>query len=512
MRFTFWVSRLLKNMTIFVQKNLANPPIFRDYALCRYHNSEPGKDAHLRRRDSVMKEVAIEYAKKPMTGNAGLVPVGKLIKKLGITTFCDTHISIERGANAVYSVTDVLVITLLSVVAGGSHLSHVGLLRHDGLLRRIFEWGRFPVNTTVGRLFRLFSPKHCAELAEVEHLARCRVWGRKWFHRITLDFDSTVKGVFGRQQGAEKGFNPKKKGQRSYHPLLCFVAETRECLHNWFRCGNVYSANGGAEFLKECLARLPKRFGRLFARGDSAFCDGKLLDVLDTHQALYAIKAAFKGMTTVLAKQSWQPLANRPGWEACAFRHQCGGWSQPRRFVAVRRPIKTVVHQGLFTWTTVEYEYFCYVTSLDWQPWNIHRYSGQRGTSENWIQWCKGQMGAASMLTQDFWANSALFQVCLLAYNLLVWLLWLTMRHQLREEPDTVRGWLIRVPAKLVRHAGQLVLTVSTTAQAQWRTVEDGLAELQLAEGVLGRSNRRQRTRRTGHREACALMAHTRVK
>ena len=149
----------------------------------------------------------------------------------------------------------------------------------------------------------------------------------------------------------------------------------------------------------------------------------------------------------------------------------------------MRRPIETVVNLGLFTWTTVDYEVFCYVTTLDWQPWNIHRYYGQRGTSENWIQWCKGQMGAASMLTQDFWANSALFQVCLLAYNLLVWLLWLTRRQKLGEEPETVRGWLIRVPAKLVRHARRLVLKVSAAgdAQEQWQAVEDGLAELQFA-------------------------------
>jgi len=245
--------------------------------------------------------VSVEMSGKNLTGNAGLVPVGKFATKLGLTSLFEEHISIERGANAVYSVADALLITLLSVVAGGSHVSHVSLLRNDGLLRTIFEWARFPVNTTLGRIFRLFSPKHCVELAEVDQQARRKVWGRTWFQRITLEFDSSVKGVFGHQEGAEKGFNPKKKGQRSYHPLLCFVAETRECLHNWFRCGNAYSANGSAEFMRECLARLPKRFGRLFGRGDSAFFDGKLLDVLDAHHMLYAIKAAFKGMSSLLA-------------------------------------------------------------------------------------------------------------------------------------------------------------------------------------------------------------------
>jgi len=41
---------------------------------------------------------------------------------------------------------------------------------------------------------------------------------KKGFGRVTLDFDSTVIGVHGSQEGADKGFNPKNKGQKSYHP------------------------------------------------------------------------------------------------------------------------------------------------------------------------------------------------------------------------------------------------------------------------------------------------------
>jgi hypothetical protein len=42
--------------------------------------------------------------------------------------------------------------------------------------------------------------------------------GKKWFGRVILDLDSTVIGINGSQEGAEKDFNPKKKGQKSYHP------------------------------------------------------------------------------------------------------------------------------------------------------------------------------------------------------------------------------------------------------------------------------------------------------
>ena len=54
-----------------------------------------------------------------------------------------------------------------------------------------------------------------------------------------------------------------------------------------------------------------------------------------------------------------------------------------------------------------------------------HKYYGQRATSENWIEWCKNHMASGSILTQDFWANSAIFQTCIMAYNLMVWMMWL---------------------------------------------------------------------------------------
>jgi len=298
-----------------------------------------------------------------------------------------------------------------------------------------------------------------------------------------MDFDSTVKGVFGSQEGARKGYNRKKKGQKSYHPLLCFIAESRECLHNWFRSGNAYSANGSVECMKECFARLPKRVWKVWARGDSAFFDGALLDLLEGRHCYYVIKVAMKGLVNLLEAQKWRGINRYPGWEATVFFHQCSGWKHPRRFVAVRHRVETLKMDGLFPVVDVTYEYFCYVTNLHWSPWGIHRYYGQRATSENWIEWCKNQMAASSILTQDFWANSALFQTCILAYNLLVWMIWLTMKQALREEPNTIRFWLIHVPAKFVERGRRCFLNVSRDwwAKDRWGTLESALTELQFA-------------------------------
>ena len=44
--------------------------------------------------------------------------------------------------------------------------------------------------------------------------------------RLHMDVDSTVEPLFGTQQGALPGPNPRYHGRPSYHPLLAAVAET----------------------------------------------------------------------------------------------------------------------------------------------------------------------------------------------------------------------------------------------------------------------------------------------
>jgi hypothetical protein len=99
--------------------------------------------------------------------------------------------------------------------------------------------------------------------------------------RITIDCDSTESTVFGNQQGAEKGYNPKNKGKRCYHSLICFCSEMKIALNTWFRPGNTYTANGIIEFMKQTLAALPQKVKKVFFRAESGFFSGNLFDLLE---------------------------------------------------------------------------------------------------------------------------------------------------------------------------------------------------------------------------------------
>jgi hypothetical protein len=207
------------------------------------------------------------------------------------------------------------------------------------------------------------------------------------------------------------------------------------------------------------------------------------LEVIESRGGKYTIKVAMKGLVNLLESKRWRKITNREGWEATAFFYHCSGWRRARRFVALRHRVEVVNTEGLFPVVEVRYAYFGYVTNWTWSPWGIHRHYGQRATSENWIEWCKNQMAAGRILTHDFWANSALFQVCILAYNLLVWMIWLTMRQELKEEPNTIRIWLIHASARFVEPGRRCVLKLSRDwwAKERWCQLEEALGELRFA-------------------------------
>jgi len=121
--------------------------------------------------------------------------------------------------------------------------------------------------------------------------------------------------------------------------------------------------------------------------------------------------------------------------------------------------------------------------NLKLSPWAAHKNYGQRLTSENWIEWCKNQMASGSILTQKFWVNSAIFQTSILAYNLLVWMMWLNNEDGFNEEPNTIRMCLINVPARLMTRSRQWKLRLSKNYayKERWQKLESSILQLDFA-------------------------------
>ena len=427
-------------------------------------NKQAKKSARRARQTSA--KVHLDATAKNMSSKAGLIPVIKFLDKLGFRELFQQTVHHGRGHNAVYTLEDSVFLIVVGLIGGAYSLSKcVFLCASCRVLQRVSGWLRIPDETTLGRVFKEVGERQVSELETLVHRMRTEVWQRVTragtsqigvLPTLWIDVDSSVKTVYGKQQGTAKGYNPHKKGARSYHPLLAFCTETKEILQGWLRTGSAYTSHGIVEFMKQLLAQLPDS-QRIIFRGDSGFFVGALLDYLDGLGHGYLIKVKLKNLKTVLNKQHWTAIPGKPGWQQCQFWYQANNWNASRLLVAVRQQSAVAPTAQLSFFEPVQYDMFCYVASDACTPWQAHTTYGQRATSETWIEEAKTQMGLAHLKTADFLANAALFQCAIIAYNTLRWMALTTGNTQLKQwEPDSLRIHLICVAGKLLTGGNQL--------------------------------------------------------
>ncbi len=418
---------------------------------------------------------AITHKNTKITSQAGLIPVGQFLKRLGFHNILEQELNIDSSCNEKYSPKHIMFIAVIGIIGGGRSITGILRVWNDRILRRLLGNVLIPHLTTLSRICKKFKDAGVVQLETVNHKFRQRVWKEaerkgtltaKEDGDLWVDVDSTVITSYGKQKGAEKGFNSKKKGARSYHPLLAFCTDTKEILQGWFRCGSAYTSNGVVEFMKQLCANLPAK-RRVMFRGDSGYFQGALLDFLEGKMFGYLIKVKLKGLTKLLVKQSWSSVKGQPGWEECEFEHQCKVWTKKRKMVAVRCENKEATMKQKnsdqeIMFNFVVYDYFCYVVSEEWTPWKTHKTYGQRATSETWIEEAKNQVALGMIRTNSFLANAVLFQAAILSYNTMRWMGLCSGKKKLRKwEPQTLRTFLIRIAARLLTGSRQLEFRVT---------------------------------------------------
>lgn len=63
------------------------------------------------------------------------------------------------------------------------------------------------------------------------------------------------------------------------------------------------------------------------------------------------------------------------------------------------------------------FEYFYFVTNTELASEKVVMAYEKRGNAENYIKEAKYNMAVGHLLLQSFWANEAIFQLMMLAYN-----------------------------------------------------------------------------------------------
>jgi hypothetical protein len=379
-----------------------------------------------------------------------------------------------------YSVSEMIECVLYPLILGLGRVETTEPLRHNGVFQYLAGLPGYPEATTLRRFLERF-----AALARDRFVALHDRWRREMLSRPTpqrtgiLDLDTTVLTVYGRQERSAVGFNPKKRGRRSYLPLLCFEGQTGDVLCGSYHPGNTHPASVVQPLLEEAFAKLPARVREVRIRADGAFFDHELVEFIEEKRAFYAIVARLtKPLENRLGGLRYRHLS--PGVWGAELQYCPHGWKWPRRFVVIRRPVPEEPSAQLHLFQMGGYSYQVLVTNLALRPLNLWRFYNHRATAELIIRELKDAYALGKIPTQDFLANELFFQIALLAYNLLNWFKRLCVPpHWQRATLQRMRQRLLVVPAQLVRPAGVPTLRIAP-----------GYVHAQDFTGILGRIKR----------------------
>src|SRR5260370_6076708 len=152
-----------------------------------------------------------------------------MLEKLDLKKVVEETLTIHRIPR-VMTIYQFLLGMVLAIYVGFSRLNHLRFLAQDPMLTGVLQVGELPPQCTFWRFLTSIPVTVAQQLLKLQRLLRERVWEAAHVHlpSITLDTDTTVHTLYGRQMGARKSYNPKNKGKKSYQPILTFIAETRE--------------------------------------------------------------------------------------------------------------------------------------------------------------------------------------------------------------------------------------------------------------------------------------------
>ncbi len=414
-----------------------------------------------------MVNLPIEYSDQKVTPFGGMRLMKEMLDQLNVRELFNRLALPERRSNRAYYAHEIIEGLWLSIWTGASRFIHADWLRYDTVLQEIFGFKKMPSQSTYSRFFGKFSWQKNTEV--FTELNKC------FFEKIsvgtmTLDVDSTIITRYGNQEGARKGYNPRKPGRNSHHPLIAFLSQTRMVVNAWMRPGNTSSLSNCVNFLKETFEILSdKKVGLL--RADSGFYSRNVMEYLESIRVPYII--AVKFYETI----KWEIQTVSQWTEVCDGIAVAEAIYKDRRYVIVRKNIdrrpKATGKKLLFEDQIPCYRYSCYVTNLDLSAAEIWRLYQGRADCENRIKELKYDFGADQFCLKSFWATEAAFRFIMVAYNILSLFRHIAVQKQTLSSMRTVKAYCFALGAWITNHANRKVLKISLPVKK--RAWMDGL-------------------------------------
>jgi hypothetical protein len=412
--------------------------------------------------------IRVDPTDTSLTNAAGLVEFGSWARAVGVdrdlrATFGHLKPLTDR---VVYPMGSQLRLLLDMFVAGEGRVFAAEALAADALFLHLCG-GSVPSTDVLYDDLNRFDLKAIgdAEAMMASHgLARAQAAGLSVAH---LDIDTTVEVLFGSQEGALAGPNPRYHGRPSYHPMLMRVGEVDAVVGAHLRPGDTGFGDEDVPKVTAWIQRTRAALGdgcvlrvRIDAAGDCA----ELIEAVDREGAVLLTKAKITPdlIGALAAIKTWRTVDvdafNKPTRQVATVDFHRDVWTQrklPVRVIAVRSRERDNGKQ-VCLWADQNWTVQAYLTT-DWlgdEDDLAYEYNARAGI-EPLIAELKGPWAIGKVPTASFDANHATFLLKLLAFNL--------FRRFLDERVPSLAQWrtpwvrrvIISRAGRLVRGAGR---------------------------------------------------------
>ena len=423
-------------------------------------------------------QVRIDFTSKSITPYGGIASIiAKFIEKIDFGSWVESSIPVEEKSNNGGGIYEKVLSQFLITLCGGFRFSHLWFDRGMEVLLATFgvKWLPSAASTLTRFWGKIKTQLQAERLGESAREFSCRLLEWCGATSGSLRFDSSVITLYGSQEGAKKGYNPKKPGRKSHHPLLAFV-DGGFVVNLWNRSGDTFAGHGAIDFFNQTFASLAKisyKVRRVLC--DSGFYLIEFIEHLEN-----------KGLTYIMAARAYRPLQNRimkiENWERVAdgievgdfwFEHTDEKWDKPRRYVAVRqfvpeREQATGKQLNLFVefeqWRNYRISLFI-TNDHESSPEKIWRDYRPRATDENVIKELKKNYGLAAFNMKNFWATEAVMVIEALVFHNIIQFMNRNLfnKNGISQTLQTLRSKYFVIGAQLGSSGRKKVLRLSVT-------------------------------------------------
>lgn len=411
------------------------------------------------------RNVRIAFQHAGLTRYGGAFFVHEFLRVLQLRHFLARNLHWVRR-NHHYSLSQMVLALAWPLILGLDRIETASLLRSNGTFQYLTGLPNFPDPQTLRRFLLGASVQFAEQLRSLnDRLLQFFTHQPHRRSRLILDLDSTVLTLFGHQQGATLGYNPRHRGRRSYQPLFCVEAGSAHLWGTWLRPGRTDPHAGIIDLFHNCWSSLPTEIREVRVRTDAGFYHGDFLTELEDSAVHYCVVAKiYPPLQRLLPGLRYQRVNDT--WEMADCEYRAFAWPEARRHVVARRLVDEESPGTLFS--LGHYQYRCWVTNLGLSPTGIWHFYDGRAAIEARIRELRQSFALAHIPTRVFAANALYLEIIRFAYNLVIAFQRLCLPSDWQAFTlQTLRRKLFLLPGELTYPQNRPVLRLSGTPQVE---------------------------------------------